>query len=148
MRITQESDYALRIVTALALADSTVDAGTLSEETSVTPRFTLKILHKLVHSGIVSSSKGANGGYRLSRPAEDLTMKDVIEAIEGPIIIARCLHSDENCSQNGLVKSDCRYHHIFREVSSQVADTFSGIRIADVISSTQKERKEAKSSEL
>ena len=86
MRITQESDYALRIVTALALADGTVDAGTLSEETSVTPRFTLKILHKLVHCGIVSSSKGANGGYRLSRSAENLTMKDIIEAIEQGVI--------------------------------------------------------------
>ena len=144
MRITQESDYALRIVTALALADGTVDAGRLSEETSVTPRFTLKILHKLVHSGIVSSSKGANGGYRLSRTSENLTMKDVIEAIEGPIVIARCLHSGEDCSQNGMTKSDCRYHHIFREVSSKVADTFGAIRIADVIASAQKEREGGK----
>ena len=148
MRITQESDYALRIVTALALADGTVDAGTLSEETAVTPRFTLKILHKLVRSGILSSSKGTNGGYRLSRPAEHLTMKNVIEAIEGPIVIARCLHSDENCSQNGVTKSDCRYHHIFREVSSQVADTFDAICIADVIKTSQKEPKEKKEREF
>ena len=148
MRITQESDYALRIVTALALENGTVDAGTLSAETSVTPRFALKILHKLVHSGIVSSSKGANGGYRLSRPAEQLTMKDVIEAIEGPIVIARCLHSHEDCSQNGMEKSDCRYHHIFREVSTQVADTFNAICIADVIATAQKDRKEGGDREL
>ena len=148
MRITQESDYALRIVTALALADGTIDAGKLSEETSVTPRFTLMILHKLVHCGIVSSAKGANGGYRLSRSAELLTMKDIIEAIEGPIVIARCLHHDENCSQNGMLKSDCRYHHIFREVSSQVADTFGAIRIADVITPPSKERKEVSNREF
>lgn len=148
MRITQESDYALRIVTALALANGTVDAGTLSAETSVTPRFTLKILHKLVRGGIVSSSKGANGGYRLLRPAEQLTMKDVIEEIEGPIIIARCLHSHEDCSQSGMTKSECRYHHIFREVSSQVAQTFGAICIADVIASSKKERKEACDSDL
>ena len=140
MRITQESDYALRIVTALALANGRVDAGTLSEETSVTPRFTLKILHKLVRGGIVSSSKGANGGYRLSRPAENLTMKDVIEVIEGPIVIARCLHTYEDCSQNGMTKSECRYHHIFREVSSQVAEKFDAIRISDVIAVPKGER--------
>ena len=133
MRITQESDYALRIVTALALADGTVDARSLSSETSVTPRFTLKILHKLVRGGILSSSKGANGGYRLSRPADQLTMKDVIEVIEGPIVIARCLHTHEDCSQNGMTKSECRYHHIFREVSAEVAEKFGAIRISDVI---------------
>ena len=136
MRITQESDYALRIVTALAQNGATVDAGTLSRETSVTPRFTLKILHKLALGGLVTSSKGANGGYRLSRSPDTLTMKDVIEAIEGPIVIARCLHTYEDCSQNGLNKTDCRYHHIFQQVSDQVARTFAEIRIADVISSS------------
>ena len=138
MRITQESDYALRIVTALALKGNTVDAGTLSAETSVTPRFTLKILHKLVRVGIVSSFKGANGGSRLSCSPEELTMKDVIEAIEGPILIARCLHSHEDCTQSGINKTDCLYHHIFHQVGVQVAETFSAIRIADVISGMTK----------
>ena len=66
MRITQESDYALRILTALAERDEVVDANSLAEETSVTLRFTLKILNKLTKNGFVSSFKGAKGGYKLN----------------------------------------------------------------------------------
>ena len=57
MRITLESDYALRIVTAIAESDGVIDAGTLAEKTLVTQRFTLKILHKLVVGGLVVSYK-------------------------------------------------------------------------------------------
>ena len=66
MRITLESDYALRIITALAESDSLVDAKALSEQTQVTQRFALKILHKLVQGNLVTSQKGAHGGDRKS----------------------------------------------------------------------------------
>ncbi len=137
MRITQESDDALRIVTALALSGGIMDAKDLAKETSVTPSFTLKILHKLLLGGIVISHKGANGGYSLSVSADRLTMKDVIEVIEGPMLIARCLCSHEECTRGSVNKADCRYHHIFRQVSEQVANTFADVRIADVIADVQ-----------
>ena len=95
MRITLESDYALRIVSTLALQDGVTDAKTLSEKTSVTIRFTLKILHKLVQGNIVSSYKGVRGGYKLKKKADDISLRSVIELIDGPIIIARCLDSGE-----------------------------------------------------
>ena len=91
MRITLESDYALRIVTSLAQSDAVIDARALSERTQVTLRFTLKILHKLTVGGIVNSIKGAKGGYRLSMSPENINLRQIIELIDGPIIIARCL---------------------------------------------------------
>ena len=112
MRITLESDYALRILSALAAHDKVVDAKTLSEETSVTQKFTLKILHKLVQGDFVSSFKGVGGGYRLRVPAEEITLKAVIELIDGPIAIVRCLGTSETCSLNSD-KTACIYHHIF-----------------------------------
>lgn len=132
MRITLESDYALRIITALALHDEVVDAKTLSDETYVTQRFTLKILHKLVVGQLVKSFKGVGGGYKLSVPAEEITLKCVIELIDGPIAIARCLENRELCSMN-RDKSMCAYHHIFDVISSDVAVKLGGITIKDVI---------------
>ena len=131
MRITLESDYALRILTELALYDNVVDATTLSEATSVTIRFTLKILNKLVKNGFVSSYKGAKGGYKLKLPTEQITLKSVIELIDGPIVIARCLTS-EACSLN-KDKTACTYHHIFNTISLDVAKKLDAITIADVI---------------
>ena len=132
MRITLESDYALRILTELAEHDDVVDANSLSVATSVTIRFTLKILNKLVKHGFVSSYKGARGGYKLKRPMEEITLKDVIELIDGPIVIARCLETSEACSLN-KDKTSCTFHHIFNTISLDVAKKLEGITIADVI---------------
>ena len=132
MRITLESDYALRILTELAEHDDVVDANALSVATSVTIRFTLKILNKLVKNGFVSSYKGARGGYKLKLPKEDITLKSVIELIDGPIAIARCLDSDECCSLN-CDKSACDYHHIFDIISIDLANKLNKITIKDVI---------------
>ena len=132
MRITQESDYALRILTALAEHDGVVDANSLSEETSVTLRFTLKILNKLVKNGFVSSYKGVKGGYKLKLPTEQITLRSVIELIDGSIVIVRCLESSESCSLN-QDKTLCTYHHIFNSISLDVAKKLEKITIADVI---------------
>ena len=73
MHITQESDYAVRIVYCLAKCGTRRDARGISEEMCVTLRFSLKILGKLVSSGIVESYKGNRGGYELARPASEIT---------------------------------------------------------------------------
>lgn len=133
MRITLESDYALRIVTALADAGELIDAKTLSETTQVTLRFTLKILRKLVQGDFVSSVKGAKGGYKLKRSSEEITLRSVIEHIDGPIVIARCLDSEGICSLN-RDKTACIYHHIFDKISTDVAEKLGAITIKDVLS--------------
>ena len=135
MRITLESDYALRIVSALANKNGVVDANTLSSETSVTPRFTLKILHKLVQGDLVSSYKGVNGGYKLKYSPEEISLKKVIELIDGPIAIMRCLDSSEQCSMTSD-KTACIYHRIFDKISIELATKLQKITIADVLNKT------------
>ena len=132
MRITLESDYALRIVSELAKRCEVVDAQTLSGATSVTLRFTLKILSKLVGGGIVASFKGSLGGYKLREDASNITLKRVIELIDGPIAIARCLEDHETCSMNSD-KTACIYHHIFDKISFDLSKKLDSITIDDVL---------------
>ena len=132
MRITLESDYALRIITAMSRREGVTDAKTISTDTSVTIRFTLKILHKLVQGDLVQSYKGVNGGYKLKVNPSQITLKTVIELIDGPIAIARCLDSGESCSLN-CDKSACDYHHIFDIISIELASKLNKITIQDVI---------------
>ena len=137
MRITLESDYALRILTALASHNEVIDAKSLADETSVTLRFALKILHKLVGGDFVSSYKGVKGGYKLKNEPTSITLKNVIELIDGPIVIARCLGNGEECSLN-QDKASCAYHHIFDTISIDVARKLASITISDVLNKTYK----------
>ncbi len=132
MRITQESDYALRILTYLAVTDDVADAQTISKHTRVTLRFTSKILHKLVSSRYVTSYKGAKGGYRMAVCPDEITLKSVIELIDGPIAMVRCLEKEQGCSL-GSDKSACIYHHIFESISTDVARKLQAVTISDVI---------------
>ncbi len=132
MRITLESDYALRIITAMASYDDITDAKRIASDTSVSQKFALKILHKLVLGDIVRSYKGVRGGYKLRLSPSEITLKTVIELIDGPIAIARCLESEESCALN-CDKTSCAYHHIFDKISFDLASRLGNITIADVI---------------
>ena len=118
MHITVESDYAVRIVGCLANSDKRLDAKAISEETSVTLRFALKILRKLVSSGIVKSFKGTQGGYELAKLPAEISLMDVIETVEGKYQFSRCLSPEYGCSRG--MSGQCKYQHIFDVISADV----------------------------
>ncbi len=118
MYITLESDYAVRIVACLALKNQRLDAKTISDETCVTLRFALKILRKLVAEGLVKSFKGTQGGYELERKPEEISLKNVIEAVEGTYIFNRCLDGNYPCSRG--ISGVCQFQKAFQEVSEIV----------------------------
>lgn len=119
MRITQEADYAVRIIDCIARSEGRMDARSISETTGVTLRFTLKILRKLNQSGIVRSFQGVQGGYELARPPQQINLCEVIEAVDGPICISRCLTDELSCSQQEN-KELCYYHSVFAEISKTI----------------------------
>ncbi len=133
MRITQEADYALRIACMLEQSgEEHESASDIAERTSVSARFTLKILRKLVQGGIVRSYKGASGGYALARPANEITLRDIIELIDGPLAISRCIDDSHQCSREGVDKSECILYHIFCHINNEVSGKLGRITISDV----------------
>lgn len=126
MHINLESDYAVRIVQSLALnledhdtlEDSRLDAQTIADQTCVSLRFTLKIMRKLVAADIVKSYKGAHGGYTLTRKPGQITLRQVIEAVEGPYRFSRCVDDEYNCNCSSA--RNCRFHSVFDEVTQLV----------------------------
>ena len=109
--ITLEADYAIRIVNCLADASPRMDAQKIADAACVSLRFSLKILCKLVSSGIVQSFKGAKGGYVLAKDPSEVTLKDVIETVEGPYRFSRCLNEEYPCSR--VPDGECPYRGVF-----------------------------------
>lgn len=117
MYITQEADYAVRIVHCLSKAGTRRDARSISEEMGITLRFALKILGKLSSVGIVNSFKGNRGGYELAHKPEDVTLLEVLNAVDGPYCISRCLN-DGVCNRGA--SGSCPFQSVFDSVSEEV----------------------------
>ncbi len=128
MHINLESDYAIRIVHCLAQTEKRLDAQTIADATCVSLRFTLKIMRKLVAADIVKSYKGARGGYTLSRSPDSVTLRQVIEAVEGPYRFSRCLDGEYDCNCSSA--SACRFHAVFDDVTRMVTARLDEVTFA------------------
>jgi Rrf2 family protein len=91
MRISAKADYAVRAVAELAAAagDKPVKAERVATAQGIPLNFLENILGELRHAGVVRSHRGAEGGFRLAKPAEEVTVADVIRAVEGPLASVR-----------------------------------------------------------
>lgn len=133
MYITQEADYAVRIVYCLAKHGKRCDARTISEEMSVTLRFSLKILGKLSTAGIVKSFKGNRGGYELAREAVEISLKEVLSAVEGPYSMSRCLCENE-CNRGAL--NQCAFQRVLARISNDINSQLEEVSFLHLLEDT------------
>ncbi len=135
MRITQETDYAFRIVSYLARNEGkVVGAPQIAESEGVTKRFTLRILRKLNLAGITDAKRGSKGGYYLKKPKEDITLYDILKAVDGPIVINRCLQEDSYCNKNKTNEvGSCKFHVTLAMMQSNIIKMFKNETIDNFI---------------
>lgn len=99
MQITRQADYALRAMLYLARLEPNQRAATsqIAEEKNIPPSFLAKIISQLAIAGLIHTSRGARGGVSLARAPEDITVLEVVEAIDGPIGLNDCTHDAADC---------------------------------------------------
>jgi Rrf2 family protein len=131
MQVSRKIDYALRAIIHLAneeASDRVCSVAEIAARERVPRHFLEKIVQELIHKGLVRSHRGPHGGYVLARPAERVTFRDVIEAVEGPISLNACTGEHADCSFLGA----CGMERIWREGQRRVLDLFEKTTIADV----------------
>jgi len=129
--MTQEADYAVRIVYCLAASGQRRDANYISENIGVSLRFSLKILRKLVASGILNSYKGQGGGYELAREPGKITLNDVIETVDGPYVLNRCLKDGHECNMDD--SEACNFREIYAEISDIITEKLNEVTFRSLI---------------
>lgn len=135
MQLTLEADYAVRIISVLCIENGRADAKTISEKATVSLRFALKILRKLVAAGLVDSFKGTQGGYVLKQDPSEINLRQVIEAIEGTYYFSRCLSPDGECNRG--MSGVCCYQRAFSDITDVVRDKLESYNFADLISASR-----------
>ena len=96
MRVSAKADYAIRAAVELAAAgDGPTKGERIAQAQEIPPNFLENILLDLRHAGIVASRRGAEGGYWLARPAAEISLADIIRAVDGPLANVRGMRSEQ-----------------------------------------------------
>ena len=132
MHIPAKVDYGLRALLALTATGSARTAEALAAEQSLPPRFLGAILADLRRAGLVASQRGSEGGYRLARPAAEVTVAEVIRALDGPLAEVRG-HRPEATHYDGAAE---HLQLVWVAVRASLRDVLEHVTLADVASGT------------
>ena len=111
LELSSEGRYALRALLYLAWTGERVTAQRISAEAHVPRRLLARILARLSHARLVESEQGRGGGSRLARPATEITLREAVEAVEGPFGVTRCIVEDRACGEG----APCALHDAWEE---------------------------------
>jgi FeS assembly SUF system regulator len=136
LRISKLTDYAVVLSTELASTTSPRSVTRLSASTGVPAPTTSKVLKSLTRAGIVESVRGKAGGYRLARGAGEISVAELIRAIEGPIAVTEC--ADENDGHICSIQEDCGVRANWQVINRAVEDALEKVRLSDMTRSEQK----------
>jgi Rrf2 family protein len=130
MQLTRAADYAVRVMVHLAgcPAGTRATRDALAAGGDVPEHFLSKILQALSRSGLITSQRGMAGGYTLARPAEEVTLLNVVEAIEGPIVLNICLAGGSGCERGDW----CPVHTVWMKAQEALTSVLGGVTIASL----------------
>jgi FeS assembly SUF system regulator len=128
LRISKLTDYAILIMVELARDGGMQSAHTLADSIHVELPTASKVLKLLAQSGLLVSHRGANGGYRIRRQATDVSVAEIIAAIEGPIAMTECSVEEGLCSQ----EDSCQLRGNWQRISIAVARALEEVSLAEM----------------
>ncbi len=129
LKLGRLADYGTAVMSVLAAdADHVASATELAGRTHLSAHTVAKLLKLFARAGLIESSRGANGGYRLARPASDITVADVIAAVDGPIALTQCSVHKGGC----VVESHCGVRSNWRLINQTVRNALASVTLAQM----------------
>lgn len=133
LRVTKLTDYATLVLTVLAARPELVlSAPELAEQAGLESPTVAKVLKPLAQAGLVEGFRGANGGYRLTRDAGEITLIEIVEAMEGPLGMTECSVHAGQCG----IEDSCSMRASWRRINDVVADALRAVTLADMAAPT------------
>ena len=139
LRLTAAAEYGIRAMMHVgSLPEGT---AALKDEIAgaqeIPPSFAAKILRRLVAAGLLKSARGVRGGFALAKTPAEISLLDVIEAIEGPIQLTLCSPNPENCT----LSHDCPVSGVWFEVQRQMTDLLGSTKLEALLSAPRRNRR-------
>ncbi len=136
IRLTKFTDYGILMLAHFSAQENgdLVTARELTEDTGLPGPMVGKILKQLARSGIINSYRGAKGGYTLARPAEEISVAAVIEALEGPIGMTACTTGSGTCEHEPA----CVVRGNWNRISRAITEALEKISLPEMLGSSEK----------
>jgi Rrf2 family protein len=136
MQITRQADYAMRAVLYLAELgpDHRASTSRIAEEKKIPPSFLAKIVSQLSVAGLLQTFRGARGGVSLARSPEEISFLEVVEAIDGPILLNECTIDESSCSFG----ETCMLRPVFCEAQSELVNRLDSMTFANALETNGK----------
>ena len=130
LRISKLTDYGTVLLAHLAANRPTVcSAADVAAATGIAVPTVSKLLKSLGRTGLVTSTRGANGGYQLARGPADISAADIIDALEGPVSITECSGSDSQCEHEGV----CSVGGAWQRVNVAIRRALDDVSLSDLL---------------
>ena len=130
LRVTKLTDYATVVLTVLAARPGAVlSAPELAESSGLEQPTVAKLLKPLAAAGLVQGFRGASGGYRLAKPAESVSLIEIVEAMEGPLGMTECSTAAGQCG----IEHRCGVRNNWRRINDVVIDALRGVSLAQML---------------
>ena len=130
LRISRLTDYGTVVLAELARAsDSVCSATDVAAATGISGPTVSKLLKLLSRAELVSSTRGANGGYRLTREPADISAADIIDALEGPVSITECSADDKSCD----FESTCNVGSAWQRINVAIRRALDDVSLEDLL---------------
>ena len=136
IRISKLADYAVVILAEMAREPAVLSATAIASATQLSETTVAKVLKTLAHGNLLAATRGAAGGYALTRAAVHITMRDIIEAMDGPIGIVDCTeHSRADCQ----LTESCQMKTNWTPVNNTLRAALTQITLADMMQNKMRE---------
>jgi Rrf2 family iron-sulfur cluster assembly transcriptional regulator len=131
MQITRSGEYGLRGLLFLAKQppEKVTLVSEISKDQKIPETFLAKIFQRLSKAGLLRSARGAKGGFSLGKPASEITMREIVEAIEGPIAVNRCLLRQGECEE----EKACSLRQVWEEAQQRFIEILDRTTIEDLV---------------
>lgn len=134
MEISRQADYAIRTIMDLATLPhgALVQTREVAARQEIPEKYLPTIVRTLARSGLLRTLRGSHGGISLARDASRITLRDVVEAIDGPVLLNRCLIRPGECCGNGGDSEVCALHGFWEKLVEDIHNDMDEVNFADL----------------
>jgi Rrf2 family protein len=131
VKLSTKGRYGVRLMLDIALncADGPVCLRDISKRQGITEKYLWHLINPLKSAGVIESVRGAHGGYILAKPLSEISIKEIVRALEGPLTLVKCVEKPGSCTK----AKSCVARDVWVEVAEKISQTLEAVTLKDIV---------------